>query len=87
MPPSVGWLQLREESASLGESLPVHEKPNESPVHPCTLGSAWQVDDENWTQQKRTRPSSDATPSLHTRDESLWSGLSPFPQEYPIDGS
>jgi hypothetical protein len=84
--PGVGILQVREESPSSGVSVPVHEKPNESPVHPVTLESALHVVDVNWMQQYSVRPLSPAVGSLHTSDESLWSGLSPFPQEYPVDG-
>jgi len=49
--PGVPVLQLSEESAWSGVSVPVHEKPNESPVHPWTFGSALHVDDVNWMQQ------------------------------------
>ena len=37
-------------------------------------------------QQYRTNPSLDGVPSLHTSEESFWSGLAPFPQEYPVEG-
>src|SRR5579859_3964410 len=38
-------------------------------------------------QQYRTNPSLARVPSLQTSDESLCSGLSPFPQEYPVAGT
>src|SRR5580704_4389941 len=31
--------------------------------------------------------SPDGVPTLHTSDESSWSGVSPLSQEYPVDGS
>jgi hypothetical protein len=51
LPLGVAELQFSDESASSGVSVPVQEKPNESPEHPWTLGSAWQLDDVNWMQQ------------------------------------
>lgn len=49
--PIVGMLHVNELSPSSGVSVPVHEKPNEEPVHPCTLGSAEHVLDVNPMQQ------------------------------------
>ena len=39
----------------------------------------------NWTQQYSVR-SPEGVPTLHTSDESLWSGVSLLSQEYPVDG-
>jgi hypothetical protein len=44
-------LHVSDESASSGLSVPVHEKPYEYPVHPCTVSSGMHVDDVNDTQQ------------------------------------
>lgn len=40
---AVPWLQTRDELTCAGVSLPVHEKPMEEPVQPCTLASCLQV--------------------------------------------
>ncbi len=78
--PGVEGLQLSEESASSGVSEPVQEKPKESPAHPCTVGSAWQLVDVYWMQQNNVELPA-GVPTLQTSDESLSSGLSPESHE------
>jgi hypothetical protein len=69
LPLATPSLQVSVESLESGESLPVHEKPYESPVQPETLSSAMQVDEENVKQQYSLPPLT-AVGSLQSRVES-----------------
>ncbi len=64
---------MRLDCASVGVSVPVHEKPYESPVQPSTVSSGMQVLAvvEKLTQQKRDAPLSPGVGSLQSSDGSM----------------
>jgi hypothetical protein len=69
--PAVAVLHVSELSAWSGVSVPVHENPNEEPVHPCTLESAEHVLDVNPMQQYRLSPLAPGVAVLQVSDESV----------------
>jgi hypothetical protein len=82
LPPGVAALQVSDESASSGVSVPVQENPIDEPWQPWTLESGPQLGDVKWTQQNNVDPPL-GVPSLHTSVESVCSGFAPLSQEYP----
>lgn len=76
--PGTPVLQVSEESASSGESVPVHEKPIDGGSQLSTVGSCWHVVVAvPKLAQQYCVPSGPSTPSLQSKVESASSGVSP----------